>query len=108
MRKWSNDLFRGQPGDQRRQALAARRVAPVRPDIGQGIEDEGALGHAGMGQQRRLGPGAHQPAIGQQIEIEDPGRVGDGAMPAEVGLDLMQQGEQRLGAERGLDLQPPR
>ena len=71
---------------------AGRRSAPPssRPVAGwrqsgpisrQRQQDEGALGHARMRQQRRLRPGAHQPAIGQQDRDRAPAARWDRAMP---------------------------
>src|SRR5215470_13053189 len=93
VRKRSNDLLGREAGDELRQAEPGCRVAPARQDLRQRVEDEGALCHPRMGKHRWCGTLAYQRAVGQEVEIEDPRRVGDRAQPSEAGLHLMEQGE---------------
>ena len=67
---------------------------PGRGDVTERVEDESALGQAGMWQDQVPVLSTTLVAGSQQIEIEHAGRVGDGAGAAGFGLDRMQDGQQ--------------
>ena len=54
-----------------------------------------------MGKQGWLRTLSHNDTMSQKIEIQNPRRIGQGADSAKFGLDLMEQGQKRLGPQGG-------
>src|SRR5205814_2430060 len=83
LRKRSNDLVAGQRRDHIGQASMSLGMVPIGPYLRQRKKHEAALGQARMGKHRRLGPLTQDGPIGQEIEIENARRIGQGTKPAE-------------------------
>ncbi len=79
----------------------SRRGRPVRRDVAQRGEHEGAFGQARV-RQDQVGRIDAEVVDREQVEVERAGGVGRGADAAGLGLDGVQQGEQggRVGAVR--------
>lgn len=90
------------PGRKHPSGFIQHGVAPVRGDFGQRPHDEQTLRRPGMGQgQGRSGQNCA--AVGDQVQVQGPRRIGTAANTAELGLDLLQRRQDLIRAEPGLD-----
>ena len=69
------------------------RVLPVGGDVAEGVEDESAFGEAGV-REGQGGAGDDGFAGGEEVEVEDAGGIPDGADPAGVSFNGVQEGEE--------------
>ena len=77
-------------------------MAPVRRDLRQGAHDEEPLVGAGV-RQDKVRVVDHLTTMGDQVEIQCPGRVAGAARPAHPLLDGEKRGEQGMGVAPRLD-----
>ena len=77
-------------------------MTPFGSDFRQRQQNEGALIHPRMRQERRALAGNTAP-VSQKVEIDQARRIDDAAHPPEFRLDAVQKRQQRLGREVGFD-----
>ena len=80
--------FRGQIIGQ----FASDRMTPIRRDFSQRTDDEQPLGGARV-RQCQAGLIQHRTAVGDEIQIESPRRIGRSAAAAEIDLYAAQNGQ---------------
>src|SRR4051812_21953884 len=72
-------------------------------DLGERVEDEGTAVHPRV-RYDRVGAGADEVAVEQQVKVERAGGIRLGAGAAETRFNVQQQGQQRLGRKGRADL----
>nr|CAX84019.1 uncharacterized protein [uncultured bacterium] len=95
----------GKRGDEIRDGEPGSGKSPDGGQFRQREQHEGAHGKPWVGQDRLPGffPAVRHVPVGQQVEIQDAGLIALPPDPPEFGLDRMQLGEKRAGAQGGCD-----